>query len=230
EVVEDARHLHRVEPALRDVAVLVEPLTVAERALGQVREIRDRTGRGGGTAVVAGAGPVGLLGALVLAAADFETHVWSLEPESSPQAALLAAAGVRYASAGREPLVQLGARLGNVDVLYEATGAPHVIFQALEALGHNGVLVLTGLPGGPRPLEIDAGAVMRTLVLRNQVVLGTINAGRDAFEAAVRDLGVFESRWPGLAPRLITRRFPLEAPRELLLGPLRGMKNVVAMG
>src|SRR5262249_56177941 len=132
--------------------------------------------------------------------ADFETHVWSLEPESSPQAALLAAAGVRYASAGREPLVQLGARLGNVDVLYEATGAPQVIFQALEALGHNGVLVLTGLPGGPRPLEIDAGAVMRTLVLRNQVVLGTINAGRDAFQPPLPHLALFHSPPPRPAP------------------------------
>src|SRR5262249_8483056 len=177
ELIEDARHLHRVERALRDVAVLVEPLTIAEKALGQVREIRDPTGRGGRAAVVAGAGPVGLLGALVLAAAGFETHAWSLEPESSSQAALLAAAGVRYASAERETLPRLGTRLGNVDVLYEATGAPQMVFQALEALGRNGVLVLTGLPGGRRPLEIDAAAVMRTLVLRNQVVLGTINAG-----------------------------------------------------
>jgi len=229
EVVEDVRYLHRVAPALRDVAVLVEPLTIAEKALAQVREVRERTGRGGRTAVVAGAGPVGILGALVLALAGFDTHVWSLEAESCPQAALLGTAGVAYASAARETLADVGARLGNVDVLYEATGAPQVIFQALEALGHNGVLVLTGLPGGTRSLEIDAAAVMRTLVLRNQIVLGTINAGGDAFEAAIRDLAAFESRWPGLARGLVTGRFPLDAHADLLLGPARGIKSVIAM-
>jgi threonine dehydrogenase-like Zn-dependent dehydrogenase len=232
EGVEDARYLHVVPRSLRDVAVLVEPLTVAEKALMQIRHVQDRLGaeRAGGTAVVAGAGAVGLLGAMVLAAAGFETTAWSMEPESDPKTTLLASVGVRYVSAAQESLAQLGARLGNVDVLFEATGAPPVAFQALEALGHNGVLVLFGLPGRPSALEVDAAAVVRTLVLRNQLVLGTINAGHEAFEAAIRDLGAFEARWPGVLRRLISGRFPLEAHAELLQGPPRGIKNVVALG
>jgi threonine dehydrogenase-like Zn-dependent dehydrogenase len=177
EVVEDARYLHAVPPSLRDVAVLVEPLTIAEKALAQVRHVRERLGsRAGCRAVVSGAGPVGLLAAMVLVAADFETHVWSLEPESDPRAALVDAVGARYVPAERESLAALGARLGNVDVLFEATGAPAVTFQALEALGHNGVLVLFGLPGRPSAFEVDAASLVRTLVLKNQVVIGTINA------------------------------------------------------
>jgi len=231
EAVDDERYLHVVPRALRHVAVLVEPLTVAEKALEQVRQVQDRVGsaRAGGIAVVSGAGPVGMLGALVLAAAGFETTVWSMEQESDPRVELLASAGVRYVCAVAEPLARLGARLGNVDVVFEATGAPPVAFQALEALGHNGVLVLFGLPGRRSALEIDAAALVRNLVLRNQLVLGTINAGNEAFEAAIRDLGVFETRWPGVLGRLITRRVPLEAHGELLHGPLRGIKNVVAM-
>jgi glucose 1-dehydrogenase len=232
EVVEDARYLHVVPRALRDVAVLVEPLTVAEKALEQVRHVQDRLGpeRAGRTAVVSGAGPIGLLGTMVLAAAGFETTVWSMEPESDPRVELVASMGARYVAAARESLRQLGARLGTVDVLFEATGAPPVAFQALDALGHNGVLVLFGLPGRRSALELDAAAVVRNLVLRNQLVLGTINAGHDAFDAAIRDLGVFESRWPGLLRRLITGRFPLEAHGEVLQGPLRGIKNVLAVG
>ncbi len=231
EGVEDARYLHVVPRALRDVAVLVEPLTVAEKALVQVRQVQDRLGseRAGHTAVVSGAGTVGLLGAMVLANAGFETTVWSLERESDPKVTLLASIGVRYASAARESLGQLGARLGNVDVLFEATGAPPVAFQALEALGHNGVLVLFGLPGRRSPLEVDAAAVVRTLVLRNQLVLGTINAGHEAFDAAIRDLGAFEVRWPGALRRLISGRFPLEAHAELLRGEPRGVKNVLTV-
>lgn len=230
--MEDARYLHVVPAQLRDVAVLVEPLTVTEKALAQVRQVQDRLGgeRAGRIAVVAGAGPVGLLSSMVLAAAGFETTVWSQEPEADPRAELVAAAGARYVSAARESLRQLGTRLGNVDVLFEASGAPSVAFEALEALGHNGVLVLFGLPGARSALEVDAAAVVRTLVLRNQVVLGTINAGREAFEAAIDDLSVFELRWPGLLRRLITERSPLEDHGALLHGPPRGIKNVIAVG
>src|SRR5262249_56111363 len=89
-----------------------------------------------------------------LGAAGFETPVWSLEPESGPQATLLASAGIRYVGAEREPLAQLGARLGRVDVLYEATGAPEVVFQALAALGHNAGLLPPPLPPGRPPPHI----------------------------------------------------------------------------
>jgi glucose 1-dehydrogenase len=230
EVVEDARYLHRVPPELREVAVLVEPLTIAEKALAQVRQVRERLGdRAGRTALVSGAGPVGLLSAMVLAAAGFETHVWSLESESDPKAGLITSLGIGYACASRASLEQVGARLGNVDVLFEATGAPPVTFQALAALGHNGVLVLLGLPGRPSALEVDAAALVRTLVLRNQVVIGTINAGDDAFEAAIRDLAGFEARWPGAPRRLITDRFPLDAHDEVLRGEPHGIKNVIHM-
>jgi threonine dehydrogenase-like Zn-dependent dehydrogenase len=232
EVVEDARYLHVVPRALRDVAVLVEPLTVVEKALAQVRQVQDRLGdeRAGRTAVVAGAGPVGLLSAMALAAAGFETTVWSQEPEVDPRAELMATAGVRYVPAVRASLRQLGARPGNIDVLFEATGAPPVAFEALEALGHNGVLVLFGLPGARSALEVDAAAVVRTLVLRNQLVLGTINAGREDFEAAIADLSVFETSWPGLLRRLVTGRSPMEDHAALLHGPARGIKNVIAVG
>jgi len=228
EVVEDARYLHPVPSALRDVAVLVEPLTIAEKALAQVRQVRERLGdRAGRTALVSGAGPVGLLGAMVLAAAGFETHVWSLEPESDPKADLITSLGIGYACASRASLEQVGARLGNVDVLFEATGAATVTFQALAALGHNGVLVLLGLPGRRSAIEVDAAALVRTLVLRNQVIIGTINAGDDAFAAAIRDLAGFESRWPGALRRMITGRFPLDAHDEVLRGEPRGIKNVL---
>jgi threonine dehydrogenase-like Zn-dependent dehydrogenase len=228
EAVEDERYLHRVPAALRDVAVLVEPLTIAEKALAQVRRVRERLADGSGRiALVAGAGPVGLLAAMVLAADGFDTNVWSVEPESDARAGLIASLGIGYTSAARATLEEVGARLGNVDVLLEATGAPRVTFQALEALGHNGILVLLGLPGRRSALEVDAAAVVRTLVLRNQVVLGTINAGRDAFEAAIRDLAVFESRWPGALRRLITGRFPLDAHAAALRGEAGSIKNVI---
>src|SRR4030095_17158805 len=97
----------RVRHAPRAGAVVVEPLTVAEKALEQVRHVQDRLGpeRAGRTAVVSGAGPIGLLGTMVLAAAGFETTVLSMEPEADPKVELLASMGARYVVAARESLV-----------------------------------------------------------------------------------------------------------------------------
>jgi hypothetical protein len=66
-------------------------------------------------------------------------------------------------------------------------------------------------------------------VLRNQIVFGTVNADGQAFESAIRDLGVFETRWPGVVRQLLTGRYPMEAHEELLHGESRGIKNVIAL-
>jgi glucose 1-dehydrogenase len=70
---------------------------------------------------------------------------------------------------------------------------------------------------------------MRNLVLKNQVALGTVNAGRDAFENAVRGLGAFVDRWPQAIRQVITGRYPIESYRDLLLGRAGGIKNLVAL-
>src|SRR5262249_38834874 len=223
-------YLHAVPPSLRNVAVLVEPLTIAEKALAQVRHVRERLGsRAGGRALVSGARPGGLLPAGGLAAPGPRSHGWSLAPGADARAALVDAVGARYVPAERESLAALGARLGNVDVLFEAAGAPPVTFQALDALGHNGVLVLFGLPGLPSPFEVDAASLVRTLVLKNQVVIGTINAGHADFMAAIRDLSAFEMRWPGVLRRLITHRVPLEAYADVLRPGAAGIKTVLVV-
>ncbi len=97
----------------------------------------------------------------------------------------------------------------------------------MEVIGTNGVFVFTGVPGRKAPIEVDTDVIMRNLVLKNQVVFGTVNAGHEAFEAAIRDLTLFQQRWPAAVRSLITGRYPVEAYRDLLLGPARGIKNVL---
>ena len=115
----------------------------------------------------------------------------------------------------------------NIDLVYEATGASSIAFQVMEVIGTNGVFVFTGVPGRKAPIEVDTDVIMRNLMLKNQVVFGTVNAGHEAFEAAIRDLTLFQQRWPAAVRSLITGRYPVEAYRDLLLGPARGIKNVL---
>jgi threonine dehydrogenase-like Zn-dependent dehydrogenase len=239
-VVDEAQYMNPVPRVLRDVAILVEPLTIAEKALIQLWQVQERLpwacpvepGRASGhchTAVVLGAGPVGLLGALALRAADFDVHVYSRAPAPNPASELLAEVGAHYVSAEDETIDRLAQRLGNVDVVYEATGASQIAFETLAVLGTNGVFVFTGVPGRRGPIQLDADALMRNLVLKNQIVFGTVNASRPAFEAAIRDLGVFETKWPGVVRRLITGRYPMTDFRDLLLGEPSGIKNVLSI-
>jgi threonine dehydrogenase-like Zn-dependent dehydrogenase len=237
-VVDEERYMHVVPPALREVGILVEPLTIAEKALIQVDDVQERLpwaceivpGKGRQAchrAVVLGAGPVGLLGAMALVARGFETSIYSREPAPNPKADVAAAIGARYFSAEDTPVERLVAELGNIDLVYEATGASSVAFEMMKALGTNGIFVFTGVPGRKAAIEVDTDVIMRNLVLKNQVVFGTVNAGEQAFAAAIDDLGVFASQWPAALRALITGRHPTEAYHDLLVGPARGIKNVL---
>jgi threonine dehydrogenase-like Zn-dependent dehydrogenase len=239
-VVDDEKYMNPVPAALRDVAVLVEPLTIAEKALMQIWQVQQRLpwacpitpGRARGnchTAVVLGAGPVGLLGAMALVVNDFDTTVYSREPVGSPKADLVTSIGAHYVSATTDSIPALAARVGNVDVVYEATGASTISFEMMKVLGTNSVFVFTGVPGRKAPIELDADLLMRNLVLKNQVVFGTVNAGREAFENAIRDVGTFRQRFPAALSALITGRFPIEAHRDLLVGQATGIKNVISL-
>jgi glucose 1-dehydrogenase len=239
-VVDEDRYMNPVARELREVAVLVEPLTIAEKALAQIRIVQQRLPWGCANhpeqpaghchrALVLGAGPVGLLGAMALAAQGFETAVYSREREPNPKAELVKQIGGRYVCAADFGVEELPQVIGPIDVVYEASGASRLAFDVMKALGTNSVFVFTGVPGRKAPIEVDTDLIMRNLVLKNQVVFGTVNAGREMFEAAIRDLGVFVRRWPSAVASLITGRHPISAYRELLLGPARGIKNVIRL-
>jgi threonine dehydrogenase-like Zn-dependent dehydrogenase len=236
-VVDDARYMNRVPAALRDVGVLVEPLTIAEKGLLQMWQVQQRlpwvtpqTGKPDGhrhQAVVLGAGPVALLGAMALVAQGFETFVYSRERAPHPKATLVESIGAHYVSAADTSLQALADRIDGVDVVYEATGASRLAFDMLQVMGANAVFIFTGVPGRKEPIPVDTDQLMRSMVLNNQVVFGTVNAGKDAFEAAIRDLESFRRRWPHAVDALLTGRFPMDAFHELLTGPAGGIKDVV---
>jgi len=162
-----------------------------------------------------------------LIARGFDTTVYSREQAPNPKADVVASIGAHYVSATDTTLPQLAERIGRIDLVYEATGASTVAFETMKILGTNGIFVFTGVPGRKAPIEVDTDTIMRNLVLKNQIVFGTVNAGPDAFQAAIRDVGSFAERWPAAVRALITGRYPAEAYRDLLLGPATGIKNVL---
>jgi threonine dehydrogenase-like Zn-dependent dehydrogenase len=229
-VVEDERFVVRVPPSLAEVGVLIEPLTIAAKASADLETILHRYPWEPTSlrALVLGAGPIGLLGAMTLVARDMDAFVYSLEPADSPRARLTESFGAHYVSARDTAVRDLASRIGQVDVVFEAVGAASVAFAAVHALAPNGVFIFTGIPGGKKAMEIDLDAIMRNIVLRNQVLFGTVNASRAAFEASVRQLEQFMGLFPDAVRALITERAPLEDTPALLRKP-RGVKQVVSL-
>lgn len=240
QLVDDARFMVRLPDELRAVGVLTEPLTIAQKALDELWRAQDRLpwidagaapdARGRGhRALVLGAGPVGLLGAMALREAGFETTIYSRSPAPNPKADLAASIGVGYISSSEHDLDDLVEAVGRPDVVYEAAGIAGVAIDVLRVLGPNGVFVLTGVPGPEQERQLDVSGLMRQMVLGNQLVLGTVNAGRGAYESAVESLGDFHRRWPSELTALITERRPIEQAPELLQNGSHGMKEVVVL-
>lgn len=225
-VVEREKYLVPVPPDLREVAVLVEPLTIMEKALKELDAIQTRMPfPAGKRALVLGAGPVGLLGAMAFLLRGYETTVVARSPATTPNAVLTRAIGARYVSSRETPV----GRWGDFDAIYEAAGSPAAAFESMGALAPNGILILTGVPGDGDFLKIDAGKVMREVVLRNQLIFGTVNAGRASFTGAIESLQQMNRRWPQALRDLITSRSPLERFADLLLEKPAGIKNILVL-
>ena len=95
-------------------------------------------------------------------------------------------------------------------------------------LGQNGIFILTGVPGMEAFVQSDPASLMRQLVLKNQVLLGTVNAGREAFAAALVDLEKFDQRWPGSTTTLIVGRHSIDEANDLIFGRSTGIKSVIS--
>lgn len=238
EVVDHERYMHVVPPELRDVAVLTEPLTIAEKARDQILQIVRRlpwliplipegARRLPVTAVVLGAGPVGLLGAMTLIAAGFDTFVYALAPAPNPNANIVEAIGGKYFSQGKVPVEEQEALFGHIHLVYEATGVSRLAFEAWKLLGPNSIFIFTGVPSLKGPIEVDTDLLMRNIVLKNQIIFGTVNASAEHFDEAIRDIGVFHQRWPEALRALITSRSAPEEAPGVLLGNIGGIKNVI---
>lgn len=191
--------LIKLDPSLGSLGVLLEPTSVLAKAWDQVDRIGSRARWDPHRALVTGAGPIGLLAALIGVQRGLEVHVLD-QVTSGPKPDLVQALGAQY-HAGVVKDVD------PADVVIECTGAPSVVFDAVGHTASGGVVCLTGVSPEGRSLSIDAGLINRELVLENEVVVGSVNANRGHYETAAKALAAADHSW---LARLITRRVPLE--------------------
>ena len=203
--VDDPEYIVKVPAALKEVGVLMEPVSIVEKGVEQAYEIQRRLGiwRPRHAAVV-GAGSLGLLATLILRLRGLEVITLARTDPPTPNSELVEALDARYESTNELPISQAAEKYGPFDLIFEATGASSVAFEGMEALGKNGVLVLTGISGGDRKIEVPGDRILTGFVLGNKVAVGTVNANRRYFERGVQDAALAEARYPGWLGRLLT--------------------------
>ena len=170
-------YIVRVPGNLREVGVLVEPLSAVEKGIAQAYEIqrRLRVWRPK-VAAILGAGPIGLLAAISLKVCGLGVVVFGLENPPHINSALVQSLGGRYVSTSSTSLFDASKEFGPFDLIIEATGFSPLVFQAMDVLGKNGVLVLTSVTGGNRTVEVPSDRINLGFVLGNKVLVGSVNA------------------------------------------------------
>ena len=203
--VDEPEYIVKVPDGLREVGVLLEPLTVVEKGIAQAYEIqrRLRVWRPRRAAVI-GAGTIGLLATLVFRLRGLEVTTFGRTRKPYRNAELIESVGARYVSIQDQPLLDVAAQEGRYDLVFEASGQSSAVFESMQALGKNGVLVLSSVTGGDKQLTVPADRINLEFVLGNKVMVGTVNANREYFELGVRDMAQAEAQYPGWLRLLLT--------------------------
>jgi threonine dehydrogenase-like Zn-dependent dehydrogenase len=216
-VVDQEQYIVRVPPEIEPIGVLTEPLSVAEKAIDEA--VRIQFGRlpdaqatplwiAGRRCLVAGLGPIGLLAALALRVREADVYGLDIVDADSPRPQWLNQIGGHYIDGRQVAPDKVDDAIGPMDLILEATGVPTLMFNLMDALALNGVYVLTGIPGGDRPVQIPGAELLRQIVLDNQVMVGSVNAARDHYQMAVDDLSHAHLVWGDHVDKLITDHVP----------------------
>ncbi len=194
----------KVDASLGQLGVLLEPTTVVAKAWDHIERIGSRAVFSPRKVLVTGAGPIGLLAALLSVQRGLETHVLDRVTDGlKPQ--LVADMGATYHHGSIEDAAV------NADIVIECTGVAQLVLDAMIHNAPDGIICLTGVSSGGRSFDVDAGMLNREMVLQNDVVFGSVNANRRHYEAGAQALAQADPKW---LSRLITRAVPLEKWRE----------------
>jgi len=211
-VVDDEAFLVRVPSGTRSVGVLAEPMSIVQKAVTESIRIQstrlplDESWISGATAVVAGIGAIGMLAVIALRLKGVSVIGVDIVADDSKRAQLLRQLGGQYINANKIDISKLDDAFGQIDFIFESAGVAQLGFDLIDVLGTNGIYVMTGIPHEGKPICFPGAQAMAQMVLKNQVILGSVNASTQHFETGIGDLGKAKERWGDLIDSLITTR------------------------
>lgn len=223
-IVEKPEYLVKVPRELAHLAVLIEPVSIAEKGIQLIRHIQarlpwtcshsthkyvDEHWADCKKALVIGAGPLGILFTALLRLHGVVTYVAINRPDTDPRVRLIHDLNAIYFDSNNTPMQDVHNKLGPFDIIVESSGASHYAMDLITAMARNGIYVMTGIPSKDREVCMNGDLMIRQLVRYNQIVAGSVNSNRAHFEQAVEDLRALNELYPVQISSLISERYAL---------------------
>lgn len=203
--VDEEEYIVRVPEGLKHLHVLQEPMSCAAKAVQQAYEAQHRMKVWRPElAYVLGSGQIGLLTTLILKLRGLQVYTLARGPAPNLKSEIVSGMEANYISTRETSLKDLAAKTGKPDLIVDATGSSKLAFQAMQYVGHNGVVVWTSITGGDQNIEIPSDNVNLNWVLGNKLLLGSVNANRTHFESGIRDLALGDMMYPGVLEKILT--------------------------
>lgn len=213
-VVDQEKFLVKVPASMRSCGVLCEPMSVVEKGIEELlsiqkarlpdwsspEEIKNKQ------ALVVGLGPIGLLACIVLRLRGFRVYGQDIVAPDSARAKIVEEIGGTYIDGHNLKYKDIPSKFGQIDLIVEAAGLAQLSFHLLDALGVNGGAVFTGVPEPHGTVTVSGGTLIHDLVMKNQVILGSVNAGKKHWELAISDLEKAKEKWGKTIEKFISSR------------------------
>ncbi|MBI2652045.1 alcohol dehydrogenase catalytic domain-containing protein [Candidatus Woesearchaeota archaeon] len=232
-VVDEEEYVVKVPKELEKYGVFIEPLSIAEKGIEQIKIIQSRMPWSCAhpkhrfeeeewghckTALVIGAGPIGFLATCLLRLGGVNTYVVEIVDEASLKIQLAKELGAQYIDARNkkpEDIVNLCCNVGTLDIIFEASGASDLAISLIPYMSRSSIYVMTGIPKGEKHTIFDAHAILRQIVRHNQVIVGSVNSNRNHFVMAINDIKRINKKFNNILDEAITHRFTLSQYKEI---------------
>lgn len=221
--ISDSRFLVKVPRGLEEIAVLLEPLSIGEKAVSQIFRIQRRMVWEPKEAFVVGAGPLGLLTSMILRIRGLDVSVAATRSQESLKAEIVREIGGSYLSVRESPINELGKTF---DMVIEATGGTEPAIDATRLLRRNGVMCFLG-NYRRRGVYENFQELLYGMVLGNRLLFGSVNSNREHFEMGIRDMKRIHREFSGILNRLITKALPLADFKEAFNPSHEDIKTVI---
>ena len=221
--VSDADFLVKIPTELEDIAVLLEPLSIVEKAMSQSFKIQERMAWEPKKAFVVGAGPLGLLTTMILRLRDLEVYAAATREKESPKAKIVSSVGGTYINVRKTPIKTLEEKF---DIVIEATGRVEAALEALNLLGPDSVMCFLGVYREKKACK-EFGKVLTTMVLGNRLMFGSVSSNKSHFEMGIKDMLEIQRRYRNVLNKLITKRLYPTDFKQALKSEREDIKTVI---
>ena len=214
--ISDMRFLVKIPQELEQTAVLLEPLSVAEKAVSQSFKIQKRLKWQPRKALVIGAGPLGLLATMILRLKDLNVHTAATRGKKSLKAKIVSKVGGTYINVRERPMRTLEEKF---DIIIEASGRVNPALETLNLLNSNGIISFLGVYREKKACQ-EFGKILTNIVLGNRTMFGSVSSNKSHFQKGIEDMIEIKKRWGDILEALITKKLPPE-DFEIAINPDR---------